>query len=271
MAPSFINKKVIAIAVVLAIIAAIIIAYNVYPMLKNDEEDNDDNDNPEDTNSSPWAQWKAIYQGVDPLVGEIIYFNASESGDTDGDVLIYQWDFDGDKDNDGDGDPENDNEIQGMNVSKVFLNNGTYLVVLTVIDPHGAFDTEKRNFKVFLPDEDAPYAILTPAGKKGGFTGTKYSMTVASVDLVRLAVNYTVEIWDIEGENRTVIYNSPVANLTAGVTYTDFDLDRSLTPGDSFIITPNEDLPVTDGDYFILYYGRDQVPAGEMFFASIGL
>jgi len=270
MALSSKTKTIIGIAIVLVVIVSIVIAINVYPKLKNIDNDDDKKKEEDEINHAPIAKFKAIFKGIYPVVGEQIYFNASGSMDYENEPLTYQWDFNGDEDKDGDGNPENDNEKQGMNVSKVFNTNATFLIVLTVYDPSGLFDLHKENIRVELPNDEAPYVILTPAGKKGGITGTKYTMTVASVDFIRFSRNFTVEILDVEGENMTVIYNSPVANLTAGVTYTDIDLDGYLTTGDSFIITPNDDLPVPDGDFFILYYGRDQIPAGEMFFASIG-
>jgi PKD repeat protein len=58
--------------------------------------------------------------------GESIHFDASESYDPDGSIVIYSWDF-------GDGNTEN-----GVEVNHAYQDDGVYTVTLTVVDNDGA-------------------------------------------------------------------------------------------------------------------------------------
>ncbi len=61
--------------------------------------------------------------------GSNIYFNGSESTDSDGSIVEYTWDF-------GDGTRDS-----GMHSSHIFESEGTYYASLTVIDDDGDTDT----------------------------------------------------------------------------------------------------------------------------------
>jgi len=84
-------------------------------------------------NAPPEAKFKAsTLQGLSPLV---VGFDATESTDIDGDPLFFEWDF-------GDG-------TTGSNATetKIFTANGIFIVILTVTDNHGLFDTAQKTVR----------------------------------------------------------------------------------------------------------------------------
>jgi PKD repeat protein len=80
-----------------------------------------------------------------PYLGHInqnITFNASGSYDMDGTIINYNWDF-------GDGITNS-----SMNPTHVYTINGTYTVILVVIDKSGLTDTDKTTSYIFILDTD---------------------------------------------------------------------------------------------------------------------
>jgi hypothetical protein len=75
------------------------------------------------------------------LVGEEIYFDASDSFDPDGDNLKFLWDF-------GDG-----NKKEGVYVLHSFLKPKKYKVTLKVEDERGAFDTASIKIEVIKKEK----------------------------------------------------------------------------------------------------------------------
>jgi hypothetical protein len=76
------------------------------------------------------------------LVGEEIYFDASDSFDPDGDKLKFLWDF-------GDG-----NKKEGVYVLHSFLKPKKYKVTLKVEDERGAFDTASIKIEVIKKEKE---------------------------------------------------------------------------------------------------------------------
>jgi len=70
------------------------------------------------------------FEPADPVTGESISFDASCSADSDGTVILYEWDLDDDGVTDA----------TGMVVTHSFPSAGTYSVTLTVTDNDGAVD-----------------------------------------------------------------------------------------------------------------------------------
>lgn len=66
-----------------------------------------------------------------------VTFDASESSDPDGHIVLYEWDF-------GDGSGKN----YGMIVTHAFANEGTYTVRLRVTDDDGASASIEKEVKV---------------------------------------------------------------------------------------------------------------------------
>ena len=78
-------------------------------------------------------------QPPQPLLGEKVLFDASESSDPDGEIAAYEWDFD----DDGHSDAE------GVKVSHVFLAFAAqYKITLTVTDDDGASDSQTLVIRV---------------------------------------------------------------------------------------------------------------------------
>ena len=76
------------------------------------------------------------YLPLDPAVNEIITFNASNSYDSDGFIVNYEWEF-------GDGFNKT-----GEVVTHAYASPGNYSVILTVTDDDGAVDTETKDITV---------------------------------------------------------------------------------------------------------------------------
>ena len=93
------------------------------------------------------------------------------------DVLTYSWDF-------GDG-----NTGTGQSVSNAYVNEGTYIIVLTVTDGDGGIDTESISVDVI---NEAP--MVTNLDTPGGDEGVSLNMSVTATDV---GVNDTLSyLWD---------------------------------------------------------------------------
>jgi len=222
-------------------------------------------------NHRPNAQFDYYYPGLFPVEGDTIYFNASRSTDPDSDPLLYYWDFNGTEDLNGDGNPNNDKQAEGLNVSKVF-GADTYLVTLTVNDTK-IEDTIRKNVGVGAKQEYIPPgALLSCAGKKEGITGTvRYLISVASIDPLYLAANYSVQIYYSLNDTLELYYEAPVSNLTGQLTYRDLDANGEMSQGDAFSLIPDDTIKAHDGDVFAITYLDETGPCGEVSLISFGL
>jgi PKD repeat protein len=85
---------------------------------------------PDETNKRPVASFTAIPRIVS--IDETVYFDASESVDSDGSIVTYLWDF-------GDG-----NTATGETTEHTFNEEGTYTITLTVTDNNGLIDIDSH-------------------------------------------------------------------------------------------------------------------------------
>jgi len=259
---------VIVVVLVVAAIGGGIFYFAIWPKI-SDDDDGDPNNPPPGKNRKPYARFKVHYEGLHPVVGEEIWFNASESSDPNGDSLTYSWDFSDFEDLDSDGDFFNDNQKTGMNVSWTYTVNETYYITLKVNDSELSDDYKYALVVRLNYNEELPSALLTCTGKKEGFTGSVYLVSVGSVDVLQLAANYSVAIYDVGENETTIMYLGPMTNLTSEIIYRDLDNDDMVSQGDTFQVTPSAALPADDGDLFSLVYMAKDV--GMVPLTSYGL
>jgi PKD repeat protein len=113
-------------------------------------------------NTPPTAKFRT--NTTEPDVGEVVFFDAGNSRDPDGDIVEYRWE-------DGDGD-----SLTGQVVQAAGPRNRAYQVTLTVTDDDGATDSTTKIIYVGGKDDDneAPTAAFTvsPSDPSGGETVT---------------------------------------------------------------------------------------------------
>ena len=88
------------------------------------------------TNKRPVASFTAIPKIVS--IDEKVYFDASESVDSDGSIATYLWDF-------GD-----NNTATGVTTEHAYSGKGTYIVILTVTDNNGVMDIDSHAVSVTI-------------------------------------------------------------------------------------------------------------------------
>jgi len=104
-------------------------------------------------NVAPTASFTA-----DPTGGQAplaVSFDASASTDPDGTITSYTWSF---------GDGQNGSGVSG---SHIYMDEGTFTVVLTVIDSGGLMATISQAITVSAPENSSPTAAFTAAPDTG--------------------------------------------------------------------------------------------------------
>jgi uncharacterized protein YraI len=96
------------------------------------------------------------YSPREPKAGELVTFDASDSNDTDGEILLYEWDWDDDG--------VNDHYSISPQAFFWWPENGTYSVGLTIIDDGGASTAVKKN--VFIEPSAESRRILAGWGEE---------------------------------------------------------------------------------------------------------
>ena len=161
-------------------------------------------------NKPPFASF--IENATTVLTGEVIYFDASDSYDPDGSIIVYVWDF-------GDG-----TEATGVTVKHAYDDNGVYTVTLTVIDDDGATASASADKTV---SNRRPIASFTENMTTVDTGEAIHFDASGSYDPDGIVVGY---FWDFgDGTNATVydpIINhtyTMVGNYTVTLTVTDDD------------------------------------------------
>lgn len=114
-------------------------------------------------NQSPTASFTAYpTSGVAPLE---VSFNASNSSDSDGTIVSYQWDF------------KDGNTGNGLTINHTFSSTGSYNVGLTITDDEGATDSTTKTITVTDPITE-PVPLGTPLTKDG------ITVTVERIEVV---------------------------------------------------------------------------------------
>ncbi|MDF2956228.1 MAG: PKD repeat domain protein [Candidatus Alkanophagales archaeon MCA70_species_2] len=124
-------------------------------------------------NKPPVANF--TYSPENPVVGQAVTFDASESYDPEGSIVSYEWDF-------GDG-----TTASGMVVTHAYSAAGSYTVTLTVTDDAGAKNSTSRLITV-LPPPPPP----TPAVS---VSTDKYEYAAGDTMLINLTLANPTDEW----------------------------------------------------------------------------
>jgi len=117
--------------------------YNCWPSLTPSSTDDEYSIYCEYTeNEDPVADIGGPYSGDE---GDSIPFDASASYDTDGSIVLYEWDWDNDA--------VYDESSASATTSHSWANDGSYPIVLRVTDDGGATDTDTTTVTVIRPPE----------------------------------------------------------------------------------------------------------------------
>ncbi|MFH1013617.1 MAG: PKD domain-containing protein [Thermoplasmatota archaeon] len=171
---------------------------------------------------------------------QIVYFDASQSVDPDGNIEFYRWNF-------GDG----SSEILAKQPTHMYKTVGSYIITLTVIDNNGTSDTESTNVTIAgnpnvhpTADANGPYEGLM--GSTVIFSGENSTDTDGEI------VSYS---WDFgngftgDGMIGVQVYEGPGAYLVV-LTVTDDAGDSSSA---QTTVTITEPEPETPGFELILF------------------
>jgi|GEM_PF-1426940 len=157
-------------------------------------------------NQAPTAAFS--FSPQDPNTGEIIYFNAAASSDTDGVIVQYRWDFGNGYTGTGET-PEHTYYVTETT---------TFTVTLTVIDDKGAEGVVSADVTVSVEENQPPTAdfSFSPTNPKSG--ETVHLNADASTDPDGTIVQYN---WDY-GDGNTGTGKNPqhVYNVTSETTFT---------------------------------------------------
>lgn len=123
-----------------------------------------------------------------------VEFNAAESKDPDGDVIMYEWDLDGD----GDFEIRQETPI----ITETFMKVGEYKVQLRVTGQNNDTDVIEKIITVKTPESDLK-AVIASADALEGYAPLKISFD-GSQSFVKEGVITQYE-WFIEGEDEPVL------------------------------------------------------------------
>ncbi len=169
---------------------------------------------PMTANASPNAAF--TYSPSIPTAGSLISFNASASSDSDGSIVLYEWDFTGDGVTDA----------TGVSQARAF-SAGTHNVTLKVTDNDGATDTQLRSISVSYVANQPPTASFT-VSPSSGQPGTWFTFNAGgSSDTDGSIVSYAWNFGDGKTDSGVTAYNSYAAAGTYTVLLTVTDDDGS--------------------------------------------
>ncbi len=137
---------------------------------------------------------KFTFTPANPITGQLVTFDGTNSTDIDGIITAYSWSF-------GDG-----NTATGAIVTYAFTQQGAYTVTLTVTDDAGLTGTTSQFLMVQPPTHDVGITVIDPE-PKAAISGQSVVVVVTLMNLGQQAE--TVGI--------TVYYDSHVAATLQGV------------------------------------------------------
>jgi PKD repeat protein len=169
----------------------------------------------------------------DPLIHEIVTFDASASTPDGGTIVSYQWDF-------GDG---NVTSISDPIITHAYATYGTYTITLNVTDSEGKWDTESKQITV----EKAPIADFTwsPYYPQRGETVTFDAL--ASTPDGGTIVNY---VWDFGDGTPIVEENDPITTHAYTATG-DYMVTLNVTDSEGRLDTETKIITVVPIRYYL--------------------
>ena len=182
----------------------------------------------ETPNQSPTASFTADpSSGVAPLG---VFFNASNSSDSDGSIISYAWDF------------KDRNTGNGSTINHAFSSAGSYNVELIVTDNEGATDSLTKTITVTQTPNQSPIASFT-ANPTSGIVPLEVSFNASSSSDTDGSI--TSYQWDFKdgdtGTGQTVNHTfSSTGSYSVKLTVTDNDgatdsLTKTITVTDSIV------------------------------------
>lgn len=174
------------------------------------------------TNRPPTASFTESATTV--YIGDLIYFNASASYDPDGIIVDFFWEF-------GDG-----TNASGIIVSHAYTNNGTYMVMLEVIDDDGISASTNATKTVLNRPDIAVINVVSQKTVAGlaynltinvtvanqGYSTENFNVTVYANTTIIARFNITL----LGGSSTTVIFTWN----TAGFAYGNYTLSAYAWP-----------------------------------------
>ncbi len=172
------------------------------------------------TGQAPTARF--TYSPKNLITGDTIYFNGSQSTDTDGTVTSWQWDF-------GDG-----VRGSGENISHHFQSAGTYVVTLTVKDND---QNEGYSYQeMTVHDNRKPTAVIEFFPSAPNVGDTVFFDGSGSSDADGTIVSWQWDFGDGSGDSSDTVTHQYTATGTYTVVLTVTD-DRGATDSAAKVIT----------------------------------
>jgi|GEM_PF-6389298 len=145
------------------------------------------------TNVAPTADAGGPYNAA---IGESITLDGSTSIDSDGTIVLYQWDLDFDGAYD---------DATGTTTTHSWSSGGTYSIGLKVTDDDGDTDTDTTT--VTVGAQNRPPQTPSITGPREGKYGTEYTYNFTATDPDADDVSFTID-WGDDGTETTITVSS---------------------------------------------------------------
>lgn len=175
-------------------------------------------------------------------IGEEVTFDGSNSADNSGSIENYTWTFEYDDD---------DWELYGENPVFTFEMDGEFIVMLTVEDAAGNYDTDTVTIRVNAPPvADAGSAITVIVGEEVTFDGSGSTDDSGSIENYTWTFVYDGEEWELYGVSPSFVFEI-AGEYTVELTVTD---SVGLTDTDEVVVTVEEADGGADEESFLESY-----------------
>jgi PKD repeat protein len=175
-------------------------------------------------------------------IGEEVTFDGSNSADNSGTLENYTWTFEYDDD---------ERELYGENPVFTFEMAGEFVVMLTVEDAAGNYDTDTVTIRVNAPPvADAGSAITVSVGEEVTFDGSESTDDSGSIENYTWTFEYDGDEWELYGVSPSFVFEI-AGEYTVELTVTDA---VGLTDTDEVVVTVEEADGGADEESFLESY-----------------